>query len=109
MTIGERANPLLGFRSERHKYECTWVNHCRICNGVGEIIYSDDPSASGVSLSPGTMEFDDPCICLESSHCPRCGRFIHAWDKDTYQEEFPECPICGWKFRKSAVCPNDNI
>ena len=105
MTIGARDNPTLGFKDPKQKYERTWPNYCRRCNGSGVVEYEDDPSAGGVALSPGTMTFEDPCDCFTMALCPRCGRYIHKWMDEVFDDPFPECPVCGWKFKHSETCP----
>lgn len=42
-------------------------------NGSGCILYDDDPSPAGISLSPGTYSYADPCPCVEAGKCPDCG------------------------------------
>lgn len=65
------------------------MNQCQNCKGTGQVGYNDDPSPSGVSLSPGTMVFTNPCPnCLEKGLCPGCGQTIGEHDN---------CK-CGWVF-----------
>jgi len=89
-----------------------WPGHCPTCNGLGLIVYQDDPSPSGVSLSPGTMEFSDPCDCLEDGNCPRCGK--KGWadcPTETTDWENEPCLYCGWsssaaeRGEEGMVCP----
>ena len=90
-------------RYERVTYQLTWPKYCRKCNGLGEIVYNDDPSAAGVSLSPGSMEFSDPCQCLEDGNCPRCGRYNVSWLNA--EDDMLKCPVCGWVYQSSPGCP----
>ncbi|RRR75478.1 MAG: hypothetical protein EI684_04545 [Candidatus Viridilinea halotolerans] len=40
--------------------------------------YEDDPSPAGAGLSPGSMTFSEPCVCIEAQRCPRCGNNLHG-------------------------------
>lgn len=63
---------------------------CEYCAGTGYIVYKDDPSPAGVSLSPGSMWYSDSCPkCLERGLCPRCGA-------ELVDGEWSICPSCGW-------------
>lgn len=42
-------------------------------NNSGCVYTEDDPSPPGVSLSPGSYTFVDPCECVEAGICPWCG------------------------------------
>ena len=90
-------------RYERVVYHLTWPKYCRNCDGLGEIVYNDDPSASGVGLSPGSMEFSDPCQCLEHGNCLRCGRYNAEWLNA--EDDMLKCPVCGWVYQSSPGCP----
>ncbi len=60
-------------------WESQWPNHCRTCDGYGEVYYPDDGS--------------DSCPdCMESGMCPRCGEHTFA-----HEEESP-CSSCGWDY-----------
>jgi len=76
------------------QYVSKWPDFCRKCNGTGLIIYEDDPSPAGVALSPGTMDFEEPCSgCVENGICPRCGKEVWPVDIDWPQP----CGNCGWE------------
>lgn len=63
---------------------------CGRCGGTGYIIYKDDPSPPGVSLSPGSMLFSEPCpSCLGEGLCPKCGAALGG-------DEWAICPKCEW-------------
>ena len=74
------------------------MGKCSKCGGTGFVVYEDDPSPSGVSLSPGTMMFSDPCPeCYEKDICPRCGRQLPEESAiDDENEEYDVCYGCGW-------------
>jgi len=74
-------------------------NYCRKCNGSGELVYYENPGDQGM---PGVMEFADPCECLESGICPRCGRndSLHECADGTYL-----CYVCGWDEGTKEVAP----
>ena len=76
------------------RYDRRWPEHCTNCHASGVITWQEDPSPSGVGLSPGTMTFADPCPdCLEKGACPRCGNNNgHGWCIG----EMEPCPACGW-------------
>jgi hypothetical protein len=72
----------------------TYPNYCKHCGGWGGTHYSYDPSASGVSLSSGSMTYFDTCPhCYEVGICPRCGLIVKDFDIDL---EIGVCPHCGW-------------
>lgn len=72
---------------------------CPKCRGTGFIAYKDDPSAAGVSLSPGYMIGTDPCPdCYEKSICPMCGQKLPITaDWTTHDCSTDSCP-CGWTY-----------
>lgn len=63
----------------RHAYDLMWPNACKECDASGWI-------------------GEDPCHCLESGCCPRCGSQL-GWDVATFNkwlESNNPCPFCGW-------------
>ena len=77
---------------------------CARCNGTGQITYRDDPSAAGVSLSPGYMTYVEACSCLERNECPACSK-----RKLIHPQRHPDdliCLACGWKFDPNR-CADD--
>jgi len=74
-------------------FEKNHPNYCRKCGGSGLITYWDDPSAAGVGLSGGQMEYADPCpVCIEKDVCPQCGGQMIFTESDCVSE----CG-CGYK------------
>jgi ribosomal protein S27AE len=74
--------------------------HCKKCRGSGIIRYRDDPSAGGVSLSSGSLEYAEPCPeCLEKSFCPVCG--LPSVIDDPAHDDYSYCPRCGWEEKGS--------
>jgi hypothetical protein len=56
------------------QYIQQWPDHCEDCGGWGGNFSTYDPSAAGVSLSPGCMDNFDICeTCVGEDNCPRCG------------------------------------
>jgi len=86
----------------RFVYEQAHPNYCRNCGGIGELVYCDDPSPVGISLSPGQMEFSDPCPeCTEKGICPECGG---QWDTLDLECE-NSCVNCGFRYGKTFGIP----
>jgi hypothetical protein len=92
----------------RANYRAAWPNACKHCGGTGEIRYTDDPSAFGVSLAPGSMEFSDPCPqCIDRDdgpHCPRCAAVL---PDEVVEDETAPCPACGWVYDETPGMPDD--
>lgn len=83
-----------------------WPNFCRKCHGAGVLVSHDDPSPAGVSLSPGSFIWEDPCTaCVEQGKCPRCGaQGFPGGDDEADTLTLGPCPSCGYT-RKDAWCP----
>ena len=86
---------------ERHWYHIAYPTHCSECDGAGGWCYSDDPSDSGVSLSPGSMTYFEPCDdCFLKNRCPRCGESLEYIEPDRFGPDLPSdfvlCRSCGW-------------
>lgn len=63
----------------RFAYDQMFPNACKECDASG-------------------WKGDDPCQCLESGCCPRCGSQLH-FDLATHIEwceKGQPCPFCGW-------------
>lgn len=65
---------------------------CKKCLGYGFVVYSYDPSAAGVSLSPGKMLDINVCSCVEDGWCPKCGKLIPYY-------QWQHCDACGWTWK----------
>ncbi|MDD1711227.1 MAG: hypothetical protein LUQ37_10015 [Methanoregulaceae archaeon] len=65
------------------KFVAEHPGYCHKCGGSGMISY---PSTR---YDPGG---EDPCSCLESGHCPMCGKDIET-DPESYVST---CPVCHW-------------
>ena len=92
---------------ERHWYHIAYPTHCSECDGAGGWRYSDDPSNSGVSLSPGSMAYFEPCDdCFLKNRCPRCGESLEYIEPDRFGPDLPSdfvlCRSCGWDEFNSA-------
>lgn len=71
-------------------WEIAWPNHCKTCHGWGGFYSTYDPSPSGVSLGPGTMDDFDTCPdCSDRDLCPRCGVSLP-------HDFVASCKACGW-------------
>ena len=81
-------------------FTARFPTYCRTCRGWGTITYQDDPSPAGVGLSPGTMEFIEPCPkCVELGHCQQCmSRGLNI--------DGTECQDCGWHYREGEDNPD---
>jgi hypothetical protein len=91
-------------KAEHDAYVAQWPDYCQHCDGFGELRYSYDPSPAGVSLGSGHMEDADPCpVCIETGHCPRCGKHVPGWEFDSLEGN-ETCPFCGWNL-ESPGCP----
>jgi len=64
-----------------------WPHYCRTCDGVGATYWEEHHDAG----FPGEPMFE-PCICVESNRCPRCGQH-NDWPVD---ESHLICSHCGW-------------
>lgn len=93
---GDCAEVILESERELRRFQDEWPHYCRTCAARGEHHYEEDPSPSGVGLSPGTICFYDPCVCTENGFCPRCG--TRAWDVDSGEDVGEECASCSWRF-----------
>ena len=106
---------LLEMKAAHDAWVTRWPNYCRKCEGKGEILYQEDPSAGGISLSPGTMTFGEPCPdCTEQGKCPRCG-MLNAWNDDDWdignldEYSWPKksCQECGWSYTAYTASPDE--
>ena len=78
-------------------YMLQWPNYCRECNGYGAHFFQYDPSPAGIGLSAGYMTDADPCGCVESGHCPRCGEAGVDPECGDY------CTECKWTFETLGI------
>jgi ribosomal protein S27AE len=64
----------------------------------GAILVIDDPSPPGVSLSPGSYAYVDPCPCVIERICPHCGEQLIGSDDNYSKDSRLECGSedCGW-------------
>ncbi len=59
------------------EFERRYPKYCRTCGGSEVVKYRDDPSPAGVSLSPGYMDYIEPCPgCLGRGVCGLCGTAV---------------------------------
>ncbi len=75
-------------------YRALWPERCPKCHGEGGKTVFDNlaPHGSGTWL----CESFEPCECLESGCCPRCGAKLPTdWD---YDDDTSVCPECGWQW-----------
>jgi len=81
------------YYEKKAKFISQWRGYCRTCSGLGGKYDMFDPSAAGVSLSPGYMIEFEPCPdCLEKDACPRCGERGLDIDPD----DRARCGHCSW-------------
>ena len=58
--------------ARQEAYDGRWPKHCGECFGAGATSRYD-PRPPRISLSPGTMQDDTTCRCVDRGLCPRCG------------------------------------
>jgi hypothetical protein len=85
---------------ERAFWADKYPNHCRRCEGWGGQKSRYDPSAAGVSLSPGWMyDWDDCSKCTDQGVCPRCG---YTW---TDEDAMSDCRACNFELGETDGMP----
>jgi len=82
-----------------------WPNHCKACEGAGELHWTENQSPFG-SGENWPMEMGDICGCIESNTCPRCGLINPLWELVDW-EATPGviCIYCDWHEETPDVCP----
>lgn len=78
------------------EWEEKYPNHCKNCDGSGVIIYTYDPSPSGVSLGCGYMTDAEDCPeCLAKGLCPLCGTKLNTIAGENIVDIETPCRNCG--------------
>jgi len=80
-----------------------WPNYCHQCNGWGIVEWTENQAPLG-SGQRWPEHFSEPCSCLESGKCPRCGEpdiEFTEFSDDTWAD----CRACGWTSRNPDALP----
>jgi hypothetical protein len=84
-------------------FTAKYPKHCTVCGGVGGKWVQYDPSAAGVSLSPGSMTELDTCLqCFGKCICPICGEHLPP-EGDYNTDEDEVCDKCGWRLIDNPI------
>ncbi len=87
----DRAYQIISDGDDAHNAEFSklWPDHCKKCGGWGLHSYTE---MHGFNHGSGE-DFADPCECVESGKCARCGKPGLVEDDG----EGP-CSFCGWNY-----------
>lgn len=79
-------------QAARKEWLDQWPEHCVACRGAGGFTYYETHG-----LPVFGEQLWEPCVCVESGRCPRCG--VYALDDEN------RCTECKWKIGDG--CPDE--
>lgn len=69
------------YKNALAEFDAKYPKACKRCGGSGIVYWMDDPSAFGVSLAAGRIEYEETCLGCEAADkpvCAVCGKPLDA-------------------------------